>query len=74
MVIIDRLADSFVNLIERDVQYLETLALVRANAEGRVWLVGGAVFRRIASTITGLRPWQSDYDFIIERPVPALSF
>jgi len=50
MFLLSWVVEPFRERIEADTSYQE--ALVRANAEGGIWLVGGAVFRRLASLRT----------------------
>ncbi len=53
----------------RDVpEYREALEIVRANASGKIWLIGGFIFRSIAEQLYGVQRTGVDLDFIVENP------
>ncbi len=50
-----------------DTRYGEALALIKKNARGRIWLVGGAVSRLLASELYGGSTATHDFDFLVEE-------
>ncbi|MFH0870755.1 MAG: hypothetical protein V1866_06905 [archaeon] len=52
--------------------YRESLELVKANSEGRIWLIGGIVSRILISEIYHAGQPEHDYDFLVEKLRPNL--
>lgn len=50
-------------------EFVEALDIVKKNSSGKIWLIGGFVYRTIASQLYGLKKFDADLDFIIENPV-----
>ena len=48
--------------------FYEAMAIARRNSSGRIWLIGGFVFRTIASQLYGVPMPKVDLDLLIERP------
>jgi len=48
-------------------EYQESLCLVKKNSEGRVWLIGGFIFRNLIHELYGGSLPQFDLNFIVER-------
>lgn len=61
------------NLVERfqpylkDPVFLEVLDLVRQNSKGKIWIVGGYVYRNLIASLYGGEPYNFDIDFIVEE-------
>lgn len=51
----------------------EVISLVRQNSEGKIWLVGSAVYRTLAHLIYGSALHIKDWDFLVERSTSSLS-
>lgn len=59
----------FQEAISNDDRFSQAVAVVTANCQGKFWLIGGGLFRKIVSRIYGsTQPPIKDYDFIIENP------
>lgn len=50
--------------------YPQAISLVRAHAQGRIYLIGGAVSRTLAAALYGGDPESSDFDFVVEQLDP----
>lgn len=50
-------------------EFPEALEIVKRNSSGRIWLIGGFVYRTIASQLYGLLKPEVDLDFVVEYPV-----
>jgi hypothetical protein len=48
-------------------EYKDALALVKSNAEGDIWLIGGIVSRLLIEKIYGIPQHSYDFDFLVER-------
>lgn len=64
-------ADSLAKLLSRHLSksasFHKALFIVKKNSRGRVWLIGGGVFRSLASLLYGIKlPPGTDFDFIVE--------
>lgn len=57
----------FVNEIESDTDFVEACGLVGRNSKGRVWLVGGGVYRTLSSILWQTPKKEIDMDFIVEE-------
>jgi hypothetical protein len=56
------------------IEFEEALSIVKANSFENVWLIGGSVYRTIASQLYGISKPDMDFDFIIERPISVKDF
>jgi len=65
----DELAAEFNRRIGQVPEYQEAYELVRKNSQGRVWLIGGFVFRMLAHQLYGAGLPSADLDFIVEAPI-----
>ncbi len=54
--------------------YKEAEKIARMNSTGKVYLVGGSVYRTIARVLYGIKQPQTDFDFLVERVNEKLSF
>ncbi len=57
----------FLRGMEKNPVFQEGVDIVRSNVEGRIWLIGGAVYRTIAHELHGSPKPEVDLDFIVER-------
>lgn len=48
-----------------DENFSEVLSVVRANTHGKIWLIGGFIYRNIAAKLYGTVPVIKDYDFLV---------
>ncbi len=47
--------------------FQEALELVRMNSEGKIWIIGGYVYKNLASALYGTSAYEYDIDFIVEK-------
>ena len=67
----EALGPLFWTRIHKRPAFEDAMDLVRQNSSGKIWLIGGSVFRGLASMLYGARmPEKVDLDFIVERSVP----
>lgn len=50
-------------------EFPEALEIVKKNSSGKIWLIGGFVYKTIASQLYGLPKPKVDLDFVVEYPV-----
>lgn len=50
-------------------EFSDAREIVKRNSSGKIWLIGGFVYRTIASQLYGLPKPEVDLDFIVEYPV-----
>jgi hypothetical protein len=55
-------------------EFVEALSIVKSNSFENVWLIGGSVYRTIASQLYGIPRPAVDFDFIIEKPISIYDF
>jgi len=61
--------EAFLSGVKDCEEFIEALDIVKKNSSGGVWLIGGFVYRTIASQLyKSLKP-EVDLDFIVENPV-----
>ena len=58
------LSEKLTGLLGRDEEYTGALKVAQNNSEGRIWLIGGAVYRKL---LFGDCEQAKDYDFIVEE-------
>ena len=58
----------FLSEIEDDASFNEALEIVRRNSQGRIWLIGGFVYRTLAHALYRTPRPPVDLDFIVEVP------
>lgn len=51
----------------KDKSFQDIVSIVDKLSEGRVWIIGGTVYRNIAHAWYGLEAGKKDFDFIVER-------
>ncbi|MCX6812760.1 MAG: hypothetical protein NTW79_04080 [Candidatus Berkelbacteria bacterium] len=57
----------FLDAISDCPEYFEALKIVKENSSGKIWLIGGFVFRTLASQLYDLPNPECDLDFIVEK-------
>lgn len=63
------LGQKFAIFVKDNKLYQESLAVVRDNSEGNVWLIGGFLYRNLVSILYGNQASDGiDLDFLVERP------
>lgn len=58
--------------LKEDPRYEEALNLVRQNADGKIWLVGGIVYKNLVNKLDSLHIPVRDLDFVVERSNDAM--
>ncbi len=53
--------------IVRDPNFPEILEIVKSNTRGKIWAVGGFIFRNLAAALYGTPAAAKDYDFLVEK-------
>lgn len=67
-----QLTEIFKEVIQ-DKQVKQAIEIVRKNSQGRIWIIGGFVYKSLAKKLYGKPEAQSkDYDFIVEQPNPRI--
>jgi hypothetical protein len=51
----------------KDPVFLEVLDLVKKNSRGKIWIIGGFVYRNLVSALYGGDAYNHDIDFIVEE-------
>ncbi len=65
----EEITRSFLDGVQDCREFHESLEIIRGNSSGKIWLVGGFLYRTIASGLYGLPKSDCDFDFIVEVPV-----
>jgi len=63
------ITQAFLSGVKDCEEFSEALEIVKKNSSGKIWLIGGFVYRTIASQLYGLPKPEVDLDFIVEYPV-----
>jgi len=63
------ITQAFLSGVKNCEEFLEALDIVKRNSSGKIWLIGGFVYRTIASQLYGLSKPEVDLDFVVEYPV-----
>lgn len=50
-----------------DSAFQEVLDLVKNNSKGKIWIIGGFIYRNIVSKLNNTDPYNYDIDFIVEK-------
>jgi hypothetical protein len=61
-----KLAEMFKPFLE-NLAFKETLSLVEQNSQGKIWIIGGFLYKNLASALYGITPYEYDIDFIVEH-------
>lgn len=51
----------------KDPVFLEVLGLVQKNSTGRIWLIGGFLYKNLANILYGTGKYSYDIDFLVEN-------
>lgn len=62
-----RLEKILTDYLGTDHNYLKALEMVRKNSYGKIWLVGGCVYKPIINDLYGLNISIPDVDFVVEK-------
>jgi hypothetical protein len=57
----------FLEAVKDNVDFKDAIKIIRKNSQGNFWLIGGFVYRNIASLLYGVEKPAVDLDFIIEN-------
>ena len=63
------ITQAFLSGVKGREEFTEALDIVKRNSSGKIWLIGGFVYRTIASQLYGLPKPEVDLDFVVETPV-----
>jgi hypothetical protein len=67
------LAKLFIEATQHNTRFKEAVKVVKDNSQGKVWLVGGFLYRTIAHGNGSPGMQDVDFDFIVERPKDNIS-
>jgi hypothetical protein len=63
------LCDTLRRVAEGDKSYRQALEIIKQNTNnGRIWLIGGFLYKTLANSLYGTDKPSKDFDFIIEHP------
>ena len=57
----------FLDGINTCAEFHEAITIVKSNSKGKVWLIGGSIYRTIANQLYNVQKPSVDFDFIIEK-------
>ena len=60
------LTQAFLSGVKDCEEFPEALKIVKRNSSGKIWLIGGFVYRTIAGQLYGLPKPEVDLDFVVE--------
>ena len=63
------LTPAFLEGIQDCPEFYEAIDIVGGNSSGKIWLIGGLVYRTIARQLYGTPRPEADLDFIVEKTV-----
>ncbi|MBI4919646.1 hypothetical protein HY837_06955 [archaeon] len=63
------LSQIFKDSVRSNKVFFEALDIVRLNSRGNVWLIGGFLYRTLASHLYSISKPEVDFDFLIEKPM-----
>lgn len=58
---------SFLLFAKKHKEFNAALEIIKNNSQGKIWLIGGFIYRGIASEIYGISKPKIDLDFIVEK-------
>ena len=64
---LQKITKEFNKLLKNNEKFQEALEIVERNALGKIWLIGGSVYKNIAHIIYNTPPANADFDFIVEK-------
>ena len=59
--------DKFITELDKDERFVEAVKIIRDNSHGKIWMIGGGVYRPIAANLYGTPLPAVDRDFIVEE-------
>jgi len=62
------ISNQFHDLMSKDRNYDEAVYFAMHNSQGRVWLIGGTVYKNLAHLLYNTQRPEADFDFIVEYP------
>lgn len=51
-----------------DLDFQEALEIGRKNSHGKIWLIGGFLYKNLAHSLYGSKKSTKDFDLVIEDP------
>ncbi len=63
----DKWDSQFTAFVQQQELYQEALDIVRRNSSGTIWLIGGFLYRNLASQLNDTPTPRTDLDFLIEK-------
>lgn len=51
----------------KDPVFIEVLDLVRQNSKGKIWIIGGFVYKNLTTSLHGGNVYNYDIDFVVEQ-------
>ena len=70
----DDITKLFLVSVNDSIEFQETIDIIQDNSSCNFWLIGGFIYRSIASKLYGLKKPKVDFDFIIEKPTEKILF
>lgn len=64
----------FLTSIKNNIEFQEIMDIIQDNSHGDFWLIGGFVYRSIASELYRIKKPMVDLDFIVEKPTEKILF
>jgi len=64
---LEYLEESFIDEAYPNERFREALGIVNANSRGKIWLIGGFLYKTLIKKIYGTDIPYKDFDFIVER-------
>ncbi|MBI2035101.1 MAG: hypothetical protein HYT12_00255 [Candidatus Liptonbacteria bacterium] len=72
--ITEELSRLFKERLSKNARYAEALDLVRKNSEGKIWLMGGTVYKGLINILYGFDYTSKDFDFIVEKEITPFKY
>lgn len=63
----EKLIEIINNSILPDKDFQEALDIARANSSGKIWLIGGFLYKNLAHSLYGSKKSTKDFDLIVEK-------
>lgn len=65
---VDYLTESLLTSLNRDDLFNTALDITRGNSYGKLWLIGGYLYKTLIRNLYGLSVFEADFDFLVESP------
>ncbi|MFC1800845.1 hypothetical protein ACFLZB_00055 [Nanoarchaeota archaeon] len=62
------LVTAYTEMIKSDPTFLFAYEVMKRNSSGKIWLIGGALWRNMSHIINGGEKQDYDFDFLVEKP------